>query len=68
MIKVDKIDICVSNMCDAVHVHSPSRVYMEIGAHMAEDTLHYVETRLRLLDHLTTAAETGLKEGSEKDD
>lgn len=66
MIKVK--DICVGNMNDAAREQSPSKVFMEIGAHMAEDTLHYMETRLRLLDPLTTVAETGLKEGGKKDD
>lgn len=61
-------DISVSNMSNATREQSPSRVYMEIGAHMAEDTLHYVETRLRLLEPLTTVTETGLKEGGKKDD
>ena len=56
-------DISVSNMSNAEREQSPSRVYMEIGAHMAEDTLHYVETRLRLLDPLTTVTGTDLKEG-----
>lgn len=41
MIKVE--DICVGNTSDAVRVHSPSRVYMEIGAHMAEDTMREIE-------------------------
>ena len=41
MIKVE--DICVSNMSDAVRVHSPSRVFIKIGAHMAEDTLREIE-------------------------
>lgn len=61
MIKVK--DICAGNMNDAVRVQSPSKVFMEIGAHMAEDTLHYMETRLRLLEPLTTVTETDLKEG-----
>lgn len=41
MIRVE--DICVSNMRDAVRVQSPSKVFMEIGAHMAEDTLREIE-------------------------
>lgn len=41
MIKVE--DSCVSNMSDAVRVRSPSKVYMEIGANMAEDTLREIE-------------------------
>lgn len=53
-------DISVSNMSNAAREQSPSRVYMEIGAHMAEDTLHYV---LKLLEPLTTVTETDLKEG-----
>ena len=61
-------DISVSNMSNAAREQSPSKVFMEIGAHIAEDTLHYMETRLRLLDPLTTVAETGLKEGGKKDD
>lgn len=40
MIKVE--DICVSNMSAAAHIQSPSRVYIEIGAQMAENTMREI--------------------------